>query len=369
MFSHFSKKKREPSLRESLLGEPENDKLPKGFFEKVLDCELRLKQKFSMNLLQELISLYTTAIEYFESVDDPRYKQYNQNLNLLFTQPEVIRAMNGKKFRRIEKKAEIMKKLEKSEKSVTNQNVQNIIRSTSQTHISEKINKEVDNQVSNFQKKKEEKKKKYLLSTSDITDAVKTMKNKRVNTNVNTQNKSVDIIQNENDKSGDEIIADTSNILGELNLNNNNMVNETPKKKLNSKIKMNMDVYFNEYFEYFVDKIVPNIVTDYENEYNKKIEKECESGVNYVNQIKEMEFLLTSDADQSYKEQIGKIIFQLQEEEKVENEKIKEEYDFSVKKIDDKYLTKQILESPGINLMQEKFKLDMCNTLSGVLNK
>ena len=62
------------------------------------------------------------------------------------------------------------------------------------------------------------------------------MKNKRVNTNVNTQNKSVDIIQNENDKSGDEIIADTSNILGELNLNNNNMVNETPKKKLNSSL-------------------------------------------------------------------------------------------------------------------------------------
>ena len=355
------KHQKEPSLRDSLLGKQPVSKLPNNFFENVLDCELRLKQKFSMNLLQDLISYYTTAIEYFESIDDPRYKQYNQNLNLLFTQPEVIRAMNGKKFEKKAKKEEILQKLENSEKGVTNQKVQNIIKVTKQNHLKEKINEEVDNQLSNFEKKKAEKKKKYLLSTSDITDAVMTMKNRRNHNN--NQNKSVDLALNDKDKN-DDVVVDTTNILGELN---NPNVNETTKKKLNSKIKMNMDVYFNEYFEYFIDKIVPNIVNDYEAEFEKKSKKECENGINYSNQVKEMEFLLTSDADQSYKEQIGKIIFQLEEEEKVENEKIENAFTESFKTLDEKYLGKYANDDIGINLMQEKLKLDMCNTLSNTV--
>ena len=134
-----------------------------------------------------------------------------------------------------------------------------------------------------------------------------------------------------------------------------------------TKIKMNMDVYFNEYFEYFIDKIVPNIVNDYEAEFEKKSKKECENGINYSNQVKEMEFLLTSDADQSYKEQIGKIIFQLEEEEKVENEKIENAFTESFKTLDEKYLGKYANDDIGINLMQEKLKLDMCNTLSNTV--
>ena len=69
--------------------------LPKDFFETVLECEVKLKEKFDMKVLQKLIDYYSTAVGYYESINDPKFMIYNQSLTLLFSQPEVKKYISG----------------------------------------------------------------------------------------------------------------------------------------------------------------------------------------------------------------------------------------------------------------------------------
>ena len=71
--------------------------LPDNFFEQILDCEFKLKEKFDAKTFYELINLYSSAINFYESIKDPRFITYNQSLNLLFSLPEVKKFMEGKK--------------------------------------------------------------------------------------------------------------------------------------------------------------------------------------------------------------------------------------------------------------------------------
>lgn len=94
------KHQRAPSLRDTLMGRPKVKTLPENFFEKVLDYELNLKRSFTMNTLQELVNLYSTAIEYYESLEDNRYKDYQNRLNILLSQPEILKSMNDQFHKR-----------------------------------------------------------------------------------------------------------------------------------------------------------------------------------------------------------------------------------------------------------------------------
>jgi hypothetical protein len=89
----FGKQNKTPSLRDLMLGKKVVKSLPENFFEKVLDLELRIKREFNMNLLQELINYYSTAIEYYESKEDPKFKDYQNRLNSLLAQPDILKKM------------------------------------------------------------------------------------------------------------------------------------------------------------------------------------------------------------------------------------------------------------------------------------
>ena len=70
--------------------------LPPDFFQKVLDCEVDLKEKFDPKIFFELINYYSKAIEYYESISDPKFIIYNQALNFLFEQPGQKNLWKGK---------------------------------------------------------------------------------------------------------------------------------------------------------------------------------------------------------------------------------------------------------------------------------
>ena len=371
----FQKVKKNLSLREKFFGKKiAPKKLPPNFFEKILDCEVRLKSKFNEKTLQELVTYYSMAIEYFESIGDQRYIQYHKSMSLLFSEPEVINYMSGgKNFKIEERKRKLQKKFEDTEKEVTKEKVKTFIRSNSidkEPQINNLIDKELNSQKSNFQKRKEAKKKKYLLSTSDITDNVQTMKNKRhINNNLN---KSVDIdIDTQKEK-----IENTTNILDELkdndlDLSSDNIINKkdikvTNKTKFIEKIKTCMDVYFTEYYDYFTNKIVSGVIKDYENNSKYHSKLLCDSAVGFATQEKEMEFLITPQSDEAFKEQILGVVSQLKEESKTEIEKYNKNNLPKLKKINEKY-SQDIIKNPGIELIQEKFKLDITNLLSSRL--
>jgi hypothetical protein len=91
------KKMRRPSRHQSrdcILQKKVRRSLPINFFEKVLDLELKIKREFSMASLSELVDLYTIAIEWYESVEDQKYKDYQNRLNILLSQPDILKSMN-----------------------------------------------------------------------------------------------------------------------------------------------------------------------------------------------------------------------------------------------------------------------------------
>ena len=210
------------------------------------------------------------------------------------------------------------------------------------------IDNELNTQKSNFQKRKEAKKKKYLLSISDINNTIESMKNKRyINNNMNKS-------------------FDFSNILSELKDNDSDNKKDnkvTNKNKFLEEIKNCMDVYFNEYYEYFTNKVVSGVIKDYENNSKYHSKTLCDSVVGYATQEKEMEFLITPESDEAFKEQIISVVSQLKEESKAEIEKYNKTNLVKLKKINDKYL-QDIIKNPGIELIQDKFKFDINNLLS-----
>ena len=142
------------SIKEQMLGIKSSSKvLPEDFYERVLECELSLKEKFDMKVLETLIQYYSLAVEYFGSIgDDKKCSEYNENLNLLFKQMEIKKYMKeGNNIELNAKKEEIKQQMKMAEnkidstaaKIIWDKNVRNL--NTIKKQIQEKKEKEKKN--------------------------------------------------------------------------------------------------------------------------------------------------------------------------------------------------------------------------------
>merc|ERR1712032_1142871 len=71
-----------------------NRSLPENFFEKIIEYEMKLKYDFSMETLNNLIEISSSAIEFYEGNDDEKYKDYQNRLNILLSQPDILKNIN-----------------------------------------------------------------------------------------------------------------------------------------------------------------------------------------------------------------------------------------------------------------------------------
>ena len=425
-------KKSTPQNTNSTIEKGKVPGLPKDFFETVLDCEVKLKEKFDMKVLQKLINYYSIAIGYYESINDPKFLLYNQSLSLLFSQPEVKKYLSGGNIKLKLKKENLQKIIQECDKKVTTDKVKNFIRRKttvdSKKTINNLINKDMDNQSNDFKKRLAEKKRKYRLSTSDLAgndDVGKAFQNIGININDNKNNIDLEpekefavsekIVTNlnnaentntENSSSTNNIQVvgnNNNNILDELKKedlkddnndeNNNNNLNDsfenkldletkshtkinknikfTNKTKFLEKMKLNFDIYSNDYYDHFIKKIADQIIKDYTSNYNELIQTLMDSAVNYINQEKEMEFLLNSDSDESYKKEIGTIVQQLKDEEVMTKDKLIGENKDKIEKLNDKYMgTLNMIQSGhDLEMIKERFKLDTTKSLNNLMFK
>ena len=119
--------KKNSNNRQTSSSSSKSFQLPDSFFEQILDCEFKLKEKFEVKTFYELINLYSSAINFYENIKDPRFITYNQSLNLLFAMPEVKKFMEGKKsLTKKEKINDIEKRMLQSEKKITKERVNKI---------------------------------------------------------------------------------------------------------------------------------------------------------------------------------------------------------------------------------------------------
>ena len=49
----------------------------------------------NLNTLKQLLELYSQAVEYFESLNDPRHMQYQERMQNLLMRRDVLAVMNG----------------------------------------------------------------------------------------------------------------------------------------------------------------------------------------------------------------------------------------------------------------------------------
>ena len=410
--------------------------LPKDFFETVLDCEVKLKEKFDMKVLQKLIDYYSTAVGYYESINDPKYMIYNQSLSLLFSQPEVKQYLQSGNIKLKLKKENLQKIIQECDKKVTTDKVKSFIRRKttvdSKKTINNLINKDMDTQSNDFKKRLAEKKKRYKLSTSmgGSDNVGRAFKN--IGLNINSENKntnkSIDLAPEKEfafsekdmpnlnnaedpDKGSSTnnvqvVEGNNNNILDELkkedlkengeNKNDENNLNDSFENKLDletksnqkktinkgsikftnktmflEKMKLHFDIYSNDYYDNFIKKISDQIIKDYTSNYAELTQTLMDSAVNYINQEKEMEFLLNSDSDESYKKEIGTIVQQLKEEENVTKEKLIGENNEKIEKLNDKYMgtLNAIQSGHELEMLKERFKLDTTKSLNTLVFK
>ena len=425
--------------------------LPKDFFETVLDCEVKLKEKFDMKVLQKLIDYYSTAVGYYESINDPKFMIYNQSLSLLFSQPEIKKYLTGGDIKIKLKKENLQKIINEVDKKVTTKEVKNFIRRKksvdSKQQVNKLINKDIDNQTSDFKKRLAEKKKRYKLSTSDIGQTEnfgKSLKNLGFSNN-NVHNKSNQNLEMMLDKDLELSEKDVININGANNINNLNKINDsgnnssknmplvgdnggtnnildelkkedmnnenkimdensnlndsfenkldfnleannnssknlimnknnikfTNKTKFLEKMKLNFDIYSNDYYDHFIKKLADQIIKDYNEHFNELTQTVMDSAVNFINQEKEMEVLLTEDSDEPYRNEIGTIIQQLKEEEITTKEKIINDDREKLNKLNEKYYGSEnkIQSGHEYQMLKERFKLDTTKSLNNLVFK
>ena len=207
------------SIKEQMQGIKSSQALPEDFYEKILECELSLKEKFDMQILSTLIQYYSLAVEHFGSIGDAKKcEEYNENLNLLFKQMEVRKYMKeGKDIELNAKKEKLKNEMKKAENLIDSNVAKKIIKGKERTSINSGksiIVKEIFSQALNFKQKLENKKKKYKLKLNlENLNTSMISKTQKSNTNIPLIHKKSKSTKNKRNKNSfsETTIDDTLN--------------------------------------------------------------------------------------------------------------------------------------------------------------
>ena len=331
-----------------------------------------------MVTLQKLINYYSQAIEYYESINDPRFARYSKSLQLLLMQPEVMKHINlqtskGKiKVQKQERKKVVMNEMHKVDKiydKKENEDAKKIITQSKEQEkkedLSKVVNRELDEQKNNFKKKLEEKKRKKMMNISgdekekDSEKKEGSDKNKeKINLNLNLKkgfNKSFDAIgKDESIFSNDVSIEPISMFnLGETNLS------------LTDGINNNLDFFFNDFDNIFNEKVTKAFIDQLSEITKDKINEKLKNALDYAGKIKDYEFKLNFDEnlDQDQKDEIDKKILELGEEQKKAEKEIEERFKNKIGQLKEEFKNQNILSFEWVKNLKEKYSSDIDSSI------
>ena len=340
--------------------------LPDDFFEQILACEIQLKKGFSMVTLRKLINLYSRAVEYYESINDSRYKRYSKSLQLLLMQPQIVKQINmltekGKiKVHKQERKKEILDEFKNLDKNYTNnKNVKDLMNNISKKEEKKKIfneekNKDINNQTDNFKKRLAEKKKKWIMNTSDIGQSSNLQSNKNL------------VVFNTKkylNKSFDAIGQDDSIFSNDLSIEPISMYNAGENcLNINESINNNLLFYFSDFDSLFKEQITKNFIKKLIEINKEKMEEKVKTAKEFAEKIKDKEFKLSfgiTDMNQEERDKIGKEILDLGEEQNKVYENIDKKYEEKINELNDNYKKNPIQNMKWVGDLKEKYISDI----------
>ena len=291
-----------------------------------------------MNTLKKLINLYSKAVEYYESINDPRYMRYSKSLQVLLLQPQIVKQINmqtkkGKiKVHKQERKKAILDEFKDLDKKfVNNKDIKEIINKTNKAekakNFDEAKNKDLDNQTDSFKKRLAEKKKKWIMNTSDLGQSS------------NLQSKNLVVFNNKKhlNKSFDAIGQDDSIFSNDLSIEPISMYNIGENTfNITDGINSNLEFYFSDFDNIFNEKITKNFINKIIEINKQKMEEKVNTAREFAEKIKNKEFQLTFDSNTEPQERdkIGKEIFELGEEQNKRYDEIEKKYEQKLNRID-----------------------------------
>ena len=374
MSSLFQAIKTKKDSQSQRTGKTKITSLPPNFFEQVLVCEIQMKKGFSMVTLQKLINYYSQAIEYYESINDPRFARYSKSLQLLLMQPEVMKHINlqtskGKiKVQKQERKKAVMNELHNVDK-IYNKKENDVAKSLiTQSKEQEKkedltkvIKSELDEQKSNFKKKLEEKKRKKMLNISGDEPG-----DKEGGEGKNNKEKSLKLPNKALNKSFDAIGKDESIFSNDVSIEPISMFNlgET-NLSLTDGINNNLDFFFNDFDNIFNEKVTKAFIDKLSEITKDKINEKLKNALDYAAKIKDYEFKLTFDEnlDQEQKDSIGKKIIELGEEQKKSEKEIEEKFKNKIGQLKDEFRNQNIHSFEWVKNLKEKYSSDIDSSI------
>ena len=374
MTSLFQAIKTKKEMQSHNSGKKKVTSLPPNFFEQVLVCEIQMKKGFSMVTLQKLINYYSQAIEYYESINDPRFARYSKSLQLLLMQPEVMKHINlqtskGKiKVQKEERKKAVMNELHNVDKKYNkkdNEVAKNLITQSKEQEKKEDLNKvinhELDEQKSNFKKKLEAKKRKKMLnisgeeSTEKKEGTDKNVKDKKVTTNNKALNKSFDAIGKDESIFSNDVSIEPISM---FNLSETNL-------SLTDGINNNLDFFFNDFDNIFNEKVTKAFIDRLTEITKEKINEKLKNALDYAAKIKDNEFKMTFDEnlDQNEKDELGKKILELGEEQKKAENDIDEKYKNKIEQLKEEFRNQNIHSFEWVKNLKEKYSSDIDSSI------
>ena len=342
--------------------------LPDDFFEQILTCEIQLKKGFSMNTLRKLINLYSKAVEFFESINDPRYHRYSKSLQLLLMQPQIVKQINmltakGKiKVHKQERKKEILDEFKNLDKKfISETNVKDIINKTNKEekkkNFDQEKDKDINTQTDNFKKRLAEKKKKWIMNTSDIGQS----------SNLQSKNLVVFNPKKHLNKSFDAIGQDEPIFSGDISIEPISMYNAGENSlNINEGINNNLDFYFSDFDNLFNEKITKIFINKIVEINKEKLEEKVKKAKEFAEKIKDKEFKLSFDnvnMTQEERDKIGKEILELGEEQNKKYEEIDKKYEEKINEVKDSLKKNPIQNMEWIRNLREKYTLDIDSTI------
>ena len=342
--------------------------LPDDFFEQILTCEIQLKKGVTMTTLRKLVNLYSKAVEYYESINDPRYMRYSKSLQLLLTQPQIVKQINmqtkkGKiKVHKQERKKELLDEFKNLDKKIINEtNAKEMIKKTNKEekkkNFDEEKNKDLNSQTDNFKKRLAEKKKKWIMNTSDIGQSSNLQSNKNL---VYFNNKK------HLNKSFDAIGQDDSIFSGDLSIEPISLSNTENSLNINEGINYNLDFYFTDFDNIFNEKITKIFINKIIEINKEKMEEKIKTAKEFAEKIKDKEFKLSFDNNnmtQEERDNIGKEILELGEEQNKRYEDIDKKYEEKINEVKESLKKNPIQNMEWIRNLKEKYISDIDSTI------
>ncbi len=341
--------------------------LPDDFFEQILACEIQLKKGFSMSTLRKLINLYSRAVEYYESINDPRYMRYSKSLQVLLLQPQIVKQINmqttkGKiKVHKQERKKELLNEFKNLDKKfVNNKDAKDIINKANKEekikNFDEAKNKDLDTQTDSFKKRLAEKKKKWIMNTSDIGQSS------------NLQSKNLVVFNNKKhlNKSFDAIGQDDSIFSNDLSIEPISMYNIGENTfNITDGINSNLDFYFSDFDNIFNEKITKNFINKIIEINKEKMEEKVNTAKIFAEKIKNKEFQLTFDinTEPEQRNKIGDEITALGEEQNKKYDEIDKKYEQKINEAKEELKNQSIQNMEWIKNLKEKYISDIDSTI------